>query len=191
MMSAGYANGAVQSGNQQGPGTVGNVGFQLQQLQQVQPAAISIKAKGPQAEQAIMWNGINQAAGTGANMLTSMFNYLNQSDAIDANAQIAKEYYETSADIAEAQAEVAVKQLEVQDNALYVQADMQREMNESNERMKKTEGYTQRAIVAEQEKGKTDRARVVAATGAFENRNSWNLGEPAMFDVVPGAGFIS
>lgn len=117
---------------------------------------------------------VTSAAG---NFASQYMQYRLAGTAMDNQLAAIEAYYETQGVIAEDQRQVALKQLELQGNAVDAQRAMHSNQVLHEETMLRLQGSVQARLAMIEEGGKSDRARILSVSDAF-NRRSYDNGAP-------------
>lgn len=136
------------------------------------------KQLGDYLNSSMKWGAGLNALNSVANLVSQYMQYRLANNAMSKQAQIANKYYDTDLAIKGLQSKVAIKQLGVQNNAITMQGRMHSNQIRHEEVMSRLEGSTQARLAAIAEQGKTDRAKILSASDAF-NRRGYNYGIPA------------
>lgn len=134
----------------------------------------------PGQQEGMLWaNAGGNLVGAAGNIMNSVFNYNLAKMSMESQSAIATKYYEVQDNIAGYQSKVALKQLGVQNNAIAAQQSMHRDQIRHEEQMARLESSMQRQLARIGENGRTERAKIMSTSDAF-NRRGWDMGNPAL-----------
>ncbi len=141
---------------------------------------INFKAELSEADaaEAMRWGFGTQMAGMAVNTIMQGFNYGLAAKSMEYQASIANKYYDTQETIAGYQKEVAIEQLSVQKEGMGIQQEMHAAQIEHEKGMARLEGNTQARLKMIEDRGKTNRAKILTVSNAFDRRGWSNYGMP-------------
>jgi hypothetical protein len=134
---------------------------------------------GEYLNQQTVWSGVQNVIGAVGNGLAQYWQFSLAGKAMDHQLSAINTYYKTQETIAGDQRDVALKQLELQMSAVGAQQEMHHEQTQHEETMVRLQGSVAARLAMIEEGGKTDRARIISMSDAF-NRRSYDFGTPLL-----------
>ncbi len=131
-----------------------------------------------ESAEAMRWGFGTQIAGMAVNTILQGLNYDLAAKSMKYQASIANKYYETQGTIAGYQKEVAIAQLGVQKEGMGIQQEMHAAQLDHEKSMARLAGNTQARLKMIEDRGKTNRAKILTVSNAFDRRGWSNYGTP-------------